>query len=175
MLRSLTPLLVRRVVGSGPLGFVASAAFGWMLEKAGERGEPQVLDTSDLRVGERYVVVVHPPRNRRQRKVAKQLRSTEASLHKERARRTGPAAIRTAKRIRRLQWRAELKGPTSRAATRADAKLGPLFDRLDMRTAPSRRQQALEERAATLRAQLKAAPPTVRPTRRRPTRRREFH
>lgn len=156
-----------RILGGGPLGFVASAAVKWLRESLDEDSSVQVVTTEDLRVGERYTVIARPAPSKAERKLQAKLDKQRARLAKltnpsskevKLARAIADNQARQAKLERRYEKRPD--GCRGRRAARklaklrtAEQRLWARFDKAD-RTAVQRKM--LDRGIAAISAALDA-------------------
>jgi hypothetical protein len=158
---------VMRILGGGPLGFVASAAVKWLRESLDEDSSVQVVTTEDLRVGERYTVIARPAPSKAERKLQAKLDKQHARLAKltnpspkevKLARAIADNQARQAKLERRYEKRPD--GCHGRRAARKLAKLRTgeqrLWARFDKADRTAVQRKMLDRGIAAISAALDA-------------------
>lgn len=163
---------VMRLVGGGPLGFVASAAVKWLRESLDEDGSVQIVTTEELRPGEKYTVIARPAPTKAERKL--QAKLDKKRNHLQRLNNPTKSEVRIARALadnQKAQVKATAKyqkhpgGRKGRRRARkleslqgAEQKLWSRFDRAD-KSAGKRRLlgEAIGIAAAALAAEQAAA------------------
>ena len=148
---------LRRVFGDGFSGMVASSLVTWGITKLGEglRHDDEVIDVSNLRVGETYTVVTRPAPTRAERKLA--VKAAKASERAHKATRPSGDERRTARSLERVQKKlAKVRVDSSKAA-KLRAESAKLEARYAKATARTPKQQAFVAKAEAAQREYEAA------------------
>lgn len=146
--------ILQRVLGGGPAGLAAAAAFRWGWEKYKEGKRPDVLAVSTLKPGETYTVVTRPAPGRKERKLAKR----SAAVHERLEKASRPT--RAQKKADRGYRKAERKALRAKAGSSKEARWArrarEMAEEQARLSQPTRRQRALERKAAEVDQRLEA-------------------
>ena len=167
--------ILRRWFGDGFGGFIATSIATWAFAqlREGISKKDEVIDVSQLRVGETYTVMTRPPPTRAERKLA--VKSAKASERMHKATRPTSSERRTARELEKVQRKLAKAPAGSSKAARLRSESGRIEARYAKATAHTPRQRAYvekaeaaqlayeEARAASLaKARRKARPPRRR-------------
>lgn len=145
---------LNKVFGEGLAGFAAASATGWIVDqvRSARSPEPEVIDTSKLEVGQRYVVTARPPLSPAERALTTERDKLQARI--DRMTRPTRSTRKVARRLAKTQRRLASSSPGTPKHLRlssCESTLGSKFDRLSR---PNPKAQRLQTQLASVQSRL---------------------